>query len=319
LAAGTYWDLAVVECFTGRLRLAADLAARAHELAAIYNPRAEQVSDRYLEALIAAHRGDLDAAGLAATQGLELAHEQLPWWIPNCAGVAGLAALWNGDAAAACTHFAAAERAKAENGSREPAIAAWRPHYVDALLALGRIDDASALLDGWEREARRLKRPWVLVVVSHRRGLIAAARGDLSGAETLLQQAVADHARLGEPFDRGRALLDLGVVRRRARKKRSAREAIEASIAAFDDCGAERWAERARAELGTLSGRTRQVGLSAAEKRVAVLAAAGRTNREIAAELFLSERTVENHLSHAYTKLGVRSRTELARAVESTR
>jgi DNA-binding CsgD family transcriptional regulator len=81
--------------------------------------------------------------------------------------------------------------------------------------------------------------------------------------------------------------------------------------------GAAGWAEKARVELGRIGGRTREDGLTAAERRVADLVAAGRTNREVAAELFLGERTVATHLSHIYAKLGVRSRTELSRTLRS--
>ncbi len=105
----------------------------------------------------------------------------------------------------------------------------------------------------------------------------------------------------------------LGIVRRRARQKRAAREAIEAALAAFETSGAAGWAEKARAELGRIGGRTREQGLTAAERRVAALVAEGRTNKEVAASLFLTEKTVETHLTHVYAKLGVRSRAELAR------
>ena len=109
------------------------------------------------------------------------------------------------------------------------------------------------------------------------------------------------------------ALLALGVVRRRARQKRAAREPIEEARAAFEAMGAVRWAERAGEELGAIGGRTRSDGLTPAERRVAALVAAGRTNAEVAATLFLAERTVASHLTHVYSKLGVRSRTELSR------
>jgi DNA-binding CsgD family transcriptional regulator len=97
------------------------------------------------------------------------------------------------------------------------------------------------------------------------------------------------------------------------RQKRPAREAIQAALSGFEQLGAATWVERAHAELGRIGGRTREDGLTAAERRVAVLVAAGRTNREVAAELFLGERTVAGHLTRVYAKLGVRSRTELAR------
>ena len=81
---------------------------------------------------------------------------------------------------------------------------------------------------------------------------------------------------------------------------------------AVETVDAASWAEKARAELGGIGGRTREEGLTAAERRVAVLVAEGRTNREVAAALFLGERTVASHLNHIYAKLGIRSRTELA-------
>jgi len=107
--------------------------------------------------------------------------------------------------------------------------------------------------------------------------------------------------------------LALGIVRRRGRQKRAADEAMRAALLAFERLGAGTWAQKARAELGSIGGRRREEGLTAAEQRVAVLVAEGRTNREVAATLFLGERTVASHLTHIYAKLGVRSRTELAR------
>jgi DNA-binding CsgD family transcriptional regulator len=103
------------------------------------------------------------------------------------------------------------------------------------------------------------------------------------------------------------------VNRRRTRQKRAAREAIEAARAGFEELGAAGWAERAGRELGTIGGRVRIEGLTPAERRVAELVARGRTNSEVAATLFLAERTVATHLTRVYAKLGVRSRTELAR------
>ena len=102
-----------------------------------------------------------------------------------------------------------------------------------------------------------------------------------------------------------------------ARQKRGAREATEAAIAGFEELGEVPWAQRARAELARIGGRTREVGLTPAERRVAALVADGRTNREVAAALVLGERTVETHLTRIYAKLGIRSRTELARTYEA--
>jgi DNA-binding CsgD family transcriptional regulator len=169
------------------------------------------------------------------------------------------------------------------------------------------------LVDRVEGDASRLGRDWVLADVARCRGLIAAARGNIADAAVLLEAAVAKHEAVGDRFGRARALLALGIIGRRARQKRAARESITAALGGFEELGAATWVERARSELGTIGGRTREEGLTAAERRVADLVAAGRTNREVATELFLGERTVASHLTHIYAKLGVRSRTELAR------
>jgi DNA-binding CsgD family transcriptional regulator len=153
--------------------------------------------------------------------------------------------------------------------------------------------------------------------VARCRGLVAAARGDVEEADSLLEGAVAQHETVGDAFGRARALLALGVVRRRRRQKRVARDTIEAALAGFEQLGAATWVAKARGELGRIGGRTREEGLTAAERRVAALVAEGRTNREVAAALFLGERTVETHLSHVYAKLGLRSRAELARTFRS--
>ena len=110
--------------------------------------------------------------------------------------------------------------------------------------------------------------------------------------------------------------MSLGVVRRQASQKKAAREALEQALAIFDEMGARLWAEKARAELGRIGGR-RAGGddLTETEARVADLAAAGKSNKEIAAALFMGVSTVEAHLSHVYRKLGIRSRAGLGGAL----
>jgi DNA-binding CsgD family transcriptional regulator len=114
-------------------------------------------------------------------------------------------------------------------------------------------------------------------------------------------------------FERGRTLLACGAVRRRARRRGAAREALQAALEIFEQQGAHQWARRASDELARISGR-RPGGaeLTATELEVARLAAMGRANKEIAAVLFMSVHTVEAHLSRVYRKLGVRSRTQLS-------
>ena len=104
---------------------------------------------------------------------------------------------------------------------------------------------------------------WVLAHVTRCRGLVAAARGDVAEAASLLENAVAQHESVGDAFGRARALLALGVVRRRERQKRAARDAIGAALGEFERLGAATWIEKARAELGRIGGRTRDRGSDA--------------------------------------------------------
>jgi DNA-binding CsgD family transcriptional regulator len=295
----------------GRWELAADYAARARDIKVQYG--IEEPWDYLPIAWIAAHRGRLEFAQEQSERALRLADEQLGLHPPVHLAVLGLVASWSGDTAAGAVWLAKADRRAATLGWGESSNRPWSADYVEALLELGRIDDAVRVLDLWEADAARLGREWVLAHVVRCRGLVAAARGNVNEAASLLEQAVARHEDVGDSFGRARALLALGIVRRRARQKRAARDAIGAALGAFEQLGAATWVERARAELGRVGGRTREEGLTAAESRVAALVVDGRTNREVAAALFLGERTVASHLTHIYAKLGVRSRTELAR------
>ena len=138
------------------------------------------------------------------------------------------------------------------------------------------------------------------------RGLIAAVEGRPDDALTALHEAIAVHAEVPQPFDRARTLMVLGTTQRRAKQRAEARGSLEAALAVFEELGAALWAERARAEIARLGGRRARDRdeLSETERRIAELAAGGRSNREIAGELFVSERTVESNLTRAYRKLG---------------
>jgi DNA-binding CsgD family transcriptional regulator len=200
----------------------------------------------------------------------------------------------------------------------EPGAITYVIDRVEALIELGRVSEAVELLDWYEGNARRLERPAALANCARCRGLLAGQAGELEAALDAVAEALEWHGRVELPLDRGRTLLALGAAQRRAKQRRTARATLEEALAVFDTMGAGLWAERARGELKRISGRAASPGeLTPAEERVAALVAEGKTNREVAAALFLSERTVEGHLSHVFGKLGIRHRTELPRALAS--
>jgi DNA-binding CsgD family transcriptional regulator len=310
-AARAIWCLSWVELWAGELEAAAVHAARAHEISSQYGLEVPQ--DHLPIALVALRLGRLADARAHSERALELARAQFGLHPPQHVAVLADVAFQNGDLVAAAAGLEEADRQAARLGWGEPTIRWWSDDRVEVLLALGRIDEAAQVLDAWQADAERLGRDWVLAQARRCRGLLAAARGQVDTAIVSLERSVAEHEAVSDPFGHARALLALGVVRRRDRQKRPAREAIEEALQEFEAIGAAGWAARARGELGRLSGRRRQEGLTAAERRVADLVADGWTNREIAATLFLAERTVASHLTHIYAKLGVRSRTELAK------
>jgi DNA-binding CsgD family transcriptional regulator len=314
--AETLWYLALVEERAGRLTLAREHAERSRELMFQYAGHDLEEPGAHLPlARVAAYLGDVE---LARELG-ERAYAYAKARGGMSTGRVNLALLgsldhWAGEPARALERFEAFDEQR-RAASLTTAMPIHIADHVEALLEVGRAADAVALLDLWESDARTLGHRRAIAEVVRCRGLVAANSGDVPAAIALLEKAVAQHEDVGDPFGRARALFLLGLTRRRARQKRAAREAIETALAGFEAIGAAGWAGKARAELGSIGGRTREDGLTPAERRVAALVAEGRTNREVAAALFLGERTVETHLSHVYAKLGIRSRTELARVL----
>jgi DNA-binding CsgD family transcriptional regulator len=313
-AAQALHSLAWVELWAGKWERAADYAEQSYDLMTQYGL---EVPWAHLPvAVVAAHRGRLELARLHSERSLQLGEEQFGGHTPVHLGTLGFIAWQEGDSQTALHWFGEAEAVTTRLGWRDAGRRWWVADQIEALLELGRVDKALRVLDAWEGE-RKSDDAWALADVTRCRGLLEAARGDVAAAAAFLEDAVAQHEAAGDSFGRARALLALGTVARRRRQKRAAREALEPALAVFEELGAATWVRRSRSELGQIGGRTREEGLTAAERRVAALVAEGRTNREVAAALFLGVRTVETHLSHVYAKLGIRSRAELARAYRS--
>jgi len=198
-------------------------------------------------------------------------------------------------------------------GVEEPAYFRINPDEIEVVVAMGRLDEAHALLVPFEDKGRQLDRAWAIATAARCRALLAAAQGDLPAALKAADEAVLEHDRLPLPFELGRTLLVKGTVERRAKRKREARDTLTRALEAFEMLGAATWADRARGELARIGGRPpAPLALTPTEGRVAELVAAGSTNREVADALFVSVHTVEANLKRIYRKLGIRSRTELA-------
>jgi DNA-binding CsgD family transcriptional regulator len=266
-------------------------------------------------AWIDAHTGEIEdarrKAASALTQsppGTSLAH----LW---AAATLGLAALSEGDAEATWQACRQLVEVVEGIGVAEPAPLIFLPDALEALIALGHLERAESLLLSLERRAAELGRTWAAVTGGRVRGLLLAERGDAEAAIEALDATLARHEDCDYPFERARALLSKGVVERRARHRARARTTLEAAATEFARMGARKWAERARSELQRIGGgRTHTTDeLTQAERRVAELAASGLSNKEIAAALSVTVHTVEAHLSHAYAKLGISSRSQLRR------
>lgn len=184
---------------------------------------------------------------------------------------------------------------------------------IEALVGVGELKLAREYLERLTKRGRALDSPWALATSARCRGILASVEGDPEGALDAFADALDEHERLPQPFERARTLLALGMTQRRAKQRRAARQSLQHAFTIFEELGAAVWSDRARAELGRIGGRRTATTLTSSEERVAALVAQGRTNREVAEELYITERTVEGHLSHIYGKLGIRSRTELAR------
>lgn len=313
--------LAELECQAGNWAEAADRVAEANEI--VLDAGLEEILDHvlYVRGLVRALTGEVDAARGDASEGLRRAEAQEDtYWAVKNRAVLGFVELSLGRHAEAVGVLDPVPETLEAMGVREPGAFPCLPDLIEALVATGDLVRAKAVTQRLGAQGKALDRPLALATAARGRALIAAALGDLPGAVLELDHALEEHERIPVPFDRARTLLVRGETLRRMKKKRLARESLERALAVFEELGAPLWAERARAGLSRLGGRpATPAGLTATERRVADLVAVGRTNREVADELFVSVRTVEANLRRVYQKLGVRSRTELAARRDGSR
>jgi DNA-binding CsgD family transcriptional regulator len=230
--------------------------------------------------------------------------------------VLGFVELTLGNREAALVYLGQATELLRPRWSNEFGDCHFVPDTIEALASAGDLVRADELTSWMEDVGRRTGRAWTLASAARSRALVSAAGNDLPTACVAIDDALRAHERLAMPFDLARTLLVHGVLRRRMKRRAAARESFEQSLAIFDRLGAPLWAAKARAEIARLGVRTEaQTELTPVEQRIAALVADGRTNREIAAALSLSQKTVEANLSRMYHKLGIKSRAGLVARV----
>ncbi len=142
--------------------------------------------------------------------------------------------------------------------------------------------------------------------------LVRVEGNEVAEAVETVEEILRATESTAEPFERARILLALGRVRRRAKQRKQAREALAEALAIFEQTGSAAWADAARAEVARCGVRAAEGELTVSERRVADLVAQGMSNREIAAAAFISPKTVEANLARVFRKLGIRSRAQLA-------
>ena len=309
--AGAY--LAWVECFRGDLAAADAYAREADEAAVRVGSDSLRGLTLAVRALVDAYRGQADAVRAEAAQALVLLRQtgwrvQEPWALRAL----GILELSLGNPAAAARALEPLAQLVETTGSVALTLSADMPDEIEALIALGEFQRAERLLEKLEAYGRSSGIAWPLATAARCRGLLLAALTETDGALRALEEALTHHAGLEMPLELARTLLACGQIQRRHKRKRAARDSLAHALDLFERSGAALWAKRTGQELRRVGVRPRAPqGLTAAERRVAELAASGLTNQEVAAAAFLSPKTVEANLTRVYRKLGIRSRAEL--------
>jgi DNA-binding CsgD family transcriptional regulator len=296
----------LVEIWAGDLEVAEQVMAALHETAVQLGLEAE-VWQTYLDA----HHGRLERVRERSAQ----ANRDEPIVDMIYLRSLGVVELAAGQNEAADRDLERAGRRLEEIGFREPAVWRVEAERIEAAVSVGDLARATSLTTRLQQQADRSQIPWSLAVAARCRGLLAGAEGDLDAATAALERALVVHESCPVPFERARTLLALGRIHRRAKRKRLASETLEQALMLFEQVRSELWAARTQAELQRVGTRRSPRVLTPTERQIAQLAADGLTNKNIAATVFVSTKTVEANLSRVYRKLGISARAQLGRAL----
>ena len=171
--------------------------------------------------------------------------------------VLGFIELSRGDATAALRYLRRGWEIRDSVRALDPGHRLELGDTLEALIAVGELDEAEKKLVPWEERARALDRSGAIAITARCRALLVAARGDLEGPyQTGFERALTEHTRTHDPFQHARTLLAQGVTQRRAKQRGAARVTLELAHAGFERLGAPLWTRRARSELARIGGRT---------------------------------------------------------------
>ena len=308
-------DLALVEVLAGNLAAAVDLADDALVAARDAGNTQAVAWHGYPAGLAYAHLGRTEDAERVAGELARWAdeHDQPPRQL-MAHHLTGVAALARGAASQAAQELTTAVELADRLGYRHPGFIPVLPDAVEAHALAGDADACQLSSDQLTEQAAALRLPWVDAAARRGRGLVLLVAGDQLASVELGGAAVAFGA-LGYRLDAARTQLLAGRALRRAGQRSAAQGALDDARAQLAAMRAMPWVEQADAERERVAPGRSEAVLTPTEARIAELVADGRRNREIAGELVVSAATVEAHLTRIYRKLGVRSRTELARCI----
>ena len=268
----------------------------------------------YPSGAVAMHLGRVEDARRILTAGVEYSRAiSSTTWLAHHLWALGHLELAAGNLGFARENLVQLPEMLRATGLGEWAVHPFHPDLIETLVGLGEIDEAVELTAELEEYGQRLDRPWGLATAARSAALVASARGETDEALAASQRALAEHERLDWPLEHGRSLLVAGGILRRVGRRRDAAATLAEAKAIFAAIRNPLWSMRVEAEERRLGGRRGTSGeLTGTEARVAELAGQGLRNAEIAAQLYVTPKTVEATLSRVYRKLGIRSRTELA-------
>ena len=304
--------LAISELCASRTDASAEVTAEGLDLMRQLGHEHDEIAYVALQAWTTSLTGDEEAcrshSSSAIQRGLAVG---FGWAVGEAHLALGLLELGLGNASEAIDHLE-----QTDPGPFPPTMVLATPEFVDAAVRLGEPDRARLALDRLEAWAPVSRTALVAGMVARCRGVMAA---DADEAERCFQEALRHHDYRIQPYERARTQLAYGERLRRDRRRIQARIQLRAALATFEGVGVALWAQRARGELRATgeTARRRDAStldeLTPQELRVARLVAVGSSNKDVAAQLFLSRRTVEYHLGKVFVKLGISSRAQLAR------